>query len=317
MKIRLRLIAWFFVIILIILINGIVSSILISNQLKETAIERTRLVTAYFVITHADVHLTKDDFSAENFDEKEKIFSEFFKGIDTIEVVRIKVWSTDATILYSDDKSIVGKNFPDNEHFQNAVKGTIDVNTKPSEDLENVAEKGYEQLMELYIPITLDSDEVVGVIELYTKLDFINRAISKNNAILLRTILISILIILVVVILAFLSIQKFITNPIIRLRDVAREVGKGKLNTKIEVKSEDELGELSSAFNQMTKNLKESRKELEEYNNELETKVEERTKKLKEKLDDLERFAKLTIGREERMIDLKRRIKDLEEKRNE
>jgi len=52
--------------------------------------------------------------------------------------------------------------------------------------------------------------------------------------------------------------------------------GEGDVNRK------DELGELASAFNQMTTSLKESRREIENYSRTLEQKVEERTKELKE-----------------------------------
>ena len=48
---------------------------------------------------------------------------------------------------------------------------------------------------------------------------------------------------------------KGITKPIISLRDAAREIGKGKLDTKIEIKSKDEIGELASSLNQMTVDL--------------------------------------------------------------
>ena len=44
------------------------------------------------------------------------------------------------------------------------------------------------------------------------------------------------------------------------------------------------------------------------------TKRRETEEKLREKMDELERFNKLMIGRELRMVELKKRIKELEEK---
>jgi len=116
-------------------------------------------------------------------------------------------------------------------------------------------------------------------------------------------------------------LSRRITRPIINLRDAAIRIGKGSLDTQIRVKAGNEVGELASAFNQMTIDLKKSRKELEEYSKNLEEKVKERTKELeksKKELEetnyDLERFNKLAVGRELRMIELKKRIKELEEK---
>ena len=83
------------------------------------------------------------------------------------------------------------------------------------------------------------------------------------------------------VIVAFISIlilifsllyllRKIIVKPIMTLRESAQVIGKGNLNTKVEVNSRDELGDLASAFNQMVKDLEESRDKIQEYNRILE-----------------------------------------------
>jgi PAS domain S-box-containing protein len=55
--------------------------------------------------------------------------------------------------------------------------------------------------------------------------------------------------------------------------------------------------------------------ELKKLQSDLEKKVDERTKELQEKLEDLEKFAKLTIGRELKMVELKNKIKEIEEEK--
>jgi len=84
----------------------------------------------------------------------------------------------------------------------------------------------------------------------------------------------------VLAILAGFYLSRRITRPIISLRDAAIKIGKGNLDAKIRVKTKNEVGELASAFNQMTGDLKKSRKKLEEYSRTLEEKVKERTKEL-------------------------------------
>jgi signal transduction histidine kinase len=70
---------------------------------------------------------------------------------------------------------------------------------------------------------------------------------------------------------AFLYLlSRTIVRPIITFRDSAKVIGQGNLDTKVEIKSKDELGELASAFNQMAKDLKESRDKIFEYNKILE-----------------------------------------------
>lgn len=53
-----------------------------------------------------------------------------------------------------------------------------------------------------------------------------------------------------------------ITQPLRDLRNMAEAVGSGDFTKKVEVRSVDELGQLGRAFNQMTKNLRNSHSEL-------------------------------------------------------
>ena len=52
--------------------------------------------------------------------------------------------------------------------------------------------------------------------------------------------------------------------------------------------------------------------ELEELARNLELKVRQRIKELQERVDELERFRRLTVGRELKMIEMKKRILELE-----
>ncbi len=72
-------------------------------------------------------------------------------------------------------------------------------------------------------------------------------------------------------------INKKITNPIIKLQEAAAKIGKGELETQIEIKSNDEIGALAQSFNDMTHKLKTSRTRLEEM-------VRERTAELEEEI---------------------------------
>ena len=57
-------------------------------------------------------------------------------------------------------------------------------------------------------------------------------------------------------------ISRSISNPIGKLRDAAIEIGKGNLDTKVEVHSKNEIGELANSFRQMTSDLKRSLEDL-------------------------------------------------------
>jgi signal transduction histidine kinase len=89
-----------------------------------------------------------------------------------------------------------------------------------------------------------------------------------------------------IIAIVFVSVYftKNITRPIVELTEGARAISRGNLDYKIKIKSEDEIGRLSDAFNKMSGDLKKSRSELESYSENLEKEVEERTKELNEKV---------------------------------
>jgi len=59
-------------------------------------------------------------------------------------------------------------------------------------------------------------------------------------------------------------LSRRITSPIIQLKDAAGSIAEGNLNIKLPVQSNDEIGELTTAFNQMTDQLKQQQDQLSE-----------------------------------------------------
>ncbi|MGM0482881.1 MAG: HAMP domain-containing protein [Patescibacteria group bacterium] len=147
------------------------------------------------------------------------------------------------------------------------------------------------------------------------------------------------------IIASFWIIKLLVLDPLRNVSKGAEIMGKGNLDHRIDVSNQDEIGTLARTLNKLagdlkgnynrmkdqTDRLKESEaglqevkkslekkvqdrtRELEELNKSLEDKVEERTKELQDRVDELEKFHKLTTGRELKMIELKEKIKELEE----
>jgi len=74
-------------------------------------------------------------------------------------------------------------------------------------------------------------------------------------------------------IIVFLIIGVLFSNQIIRLKNFASKIGGGDLNAKIDIKSKDEIGALTAAFNEMVGHLKENIQEIKRLNT-----VEERNR---------------------------------------
>ncbi len=66
-----------------------------------------------------------------------------------------------------------------------------------------------------------------------------------------------------------LWLSRNISVPVVKLRNAARRVGEGDLTQAIETYSNDEVGELSKAFNQMVKDILKTREELKSSNENL------------------------------------------------
>jgi methyl-accepting chemotaxis protein len=135
----------------------------------------------------------------------------------------------------------------------------------------------------------------------------------KTYVILFKAISVSGLILLILVFMLYFA-AKYFTDPLKKIRDTAIAISHGDLGAKIEIRSKDEIEELAAAFNQMTADLKASRDKIESYSKDLEKEVDSRTKELKEKVDEVEAFNKLAVGRELSMVELKKKVAELEEK---
>jgi len=130
----------------------------------------------------------------------------------------------------------------------------------------------------------------------------------------LSIILAMVFVLITIMIIIGIVSARLVASDIFKLRDAAREIGRGKLKTRINIKTGDEVEELAESLNRMAGDLEQSKKDLEAKNLELESAVKKRTKELQSKVGVLERLNKLAVGRELRMIQLKDRVKELESK---
>ncbi len=125
------------------------------------------------------------------------------------------------------------------------------------------------------------------------------------------------------VILTFLAvvftaiIVKHLVSPVLKLKDAADRIASGDLDTAVDIRTKDEIGILADSFNRMARDLKASRQKLEGWAKALELKVRERTLELREKLEELEKFNKLSVDRELKMMELKKEIERLKNKVDE
>ncbi|NES02352.1 MAG: response regulator [Okeania sp. SIO2F4] len=107
---------------------------------------------------------------------------------------------------------------------------------------------------------------------------------AEINANTRTTILLCIAALIIATIIGIITAQ-WVTKPILRLNNAAKDIARGKWNKTIDLKRSDEVGELNQSFNQMASQLRDSFEMLE-------ARVEERTAELAESNQQLQEAKK-------------------------
>jgi diguanylate cyclase (GGDEF)-like protein/PAS domain S-box-containing protein len=89
-------------------------------------------------------------------------------GSEKGSILRIKVWSRDGTVLFSDLPALRGTTFEIEDDLAEALDGVPHADISHATAAENRFEKGLSSsLLEIYLPIRHGSDEPVGAYEIY------------------------------------------------------------------------------------------------------------------------------------------------------
>lgn len=100
--------------------------------------------------------------------------------IDHFNITKVKIFDAKHRIVYSTDKSIIGKVDTANPRLQRALFGFIDTELKEKRTGDIAGEKGITQkVVETYVPIKNDVGLVVGSFEIYLLIDKYDRAIQR------------------------------------------------------------------------------------------------------------------------------------------
>lgn len=118
---------------------------------------------------------------------------------------------------------------------------------------------------------------VLGVLDIVYPLEQIDATMRKNTITIAG---LSLGFVMLAALLVGLLIQRAIYRPLRDLQEGAARLAEGDLEQLIPVRSDDELGQLAQSFNTMTRALRKSRVELEDWGHTLEQKVEEARRKL-------------------------------------
>lgn len=170
--------------------------------------------------------------------------------------------------------SSVGDMF-DTQMYPMAVEGFIRpvVEEKPTPDDEfgGISQSGF-------APIKDKSGNVIGAIGV----DIDVSVLLRDQAEMKQVRLIALGSALLLAIVLGILFSRYLTKPILILTKGTKRVAEGDLTVFVKLNRNDELGELTSSFNSMIRDLYEADKSIKEYNLELEDKIAQRTAALSE-----------------------------------
>jgi len=116
---------------------------------------------------------------------------------------------------------------------------------------------------------------------------------------------------LIVVIILVVLLEKTIISRLTRLRTHIKDIAAhDDLTSQVTILGNDEVSTLSHEINDMLKQIANSQQKLKE----MEQSLVQSNKELKLNVEELEKFKEISVGRELKMVELKKQIKELEER---
>ena len=131
---------------------------------------------------------------------------------------------------------------------------------------------------------------VLGVLDVVVSLERLDTIIQNSTR---KVILASVFIVVVISFFSGLFITILVYKPIKRIRKGIEELGKGNLDYKIKIESENELGQMARRFNEMSTKLNDAYNEIKDWSATLNDKVNEKTNELKNIYNQVNQIEKL------------------------
>lgn len=276
------------------------------NLLRDTLLLENVLSTNDHVLVQANDHLEVEDFASTVNSDTETDFSKFARSISTPSTARITIWNTDKTIVYSDLKSNIGYQADFHPELEKAINKAQPFYVFRKKDIDIPVQTRVGEFVDIYVPIIMD-EKVVAIAQVHNVVNAIVQPVERQLNLIIYCLLGGAALLSAII---FFIFKLLIIKPIMLMECSARAMMKGDFDNKVSYKSCDELGNLAENFDRMRKQLKFSKEVIEKSNKLLEKSYNETLEKSK----SLEKINKFMVGRELKMIELKKEIDELKKK---
>lgn len=249
-----------FAVFILFIISSVILNIVITSEIRQSFLQEQKRNVAEFIRKQASQHLNKEDFQVNV--EKGVIlprFVDYQNEITTAEIVRTKIYNTNGVVLYSDQSELVGQNLfaDDPEELKEILDGNIVIDIADLSKPENVFEKQYKQLLEIYTPIYFSDSSVDGIVETYYNLDFLNAEVQRTQIQLIEAISAMFVILFILLFFIVRSASKTLTEQDDQLKkDILKEQEYSSLKDEFIRESSHELRTPATAIKWSLETLK-------------------------------------------------------------
>jgi len=155
----------------------------VSFSLQRYMLESHTETVVPFVRNAIDHHLGAEDFETPKLKTEDyESFAAAIRDISEIpQFLRIKFYDRQGRIIWSDEPKLVGVRFTTNPDLDRALKGEVVAQYSRLSREENVYERGFNYVLEAYIPLYFGNPEVFAVAEVYYGVDELFERIASTR----------------------------------------------------------------------------------------------------------------------------------------
>lgn len=176
-------------------------------------------------------------------------------------------------ILNDQEKTIIASSVIGLEQYSAYSNGRINsgilVKSMSGEATETIVDNEFDNthISHISYPVKNNNGDIKGYIYLTNDIGYINDTITQTRDIFMRA---TAIVLFLTIIFGFIM-SKSISGPIKTLTAKARQMSQGDFNQKVEIKSDDEIGQLGKMFNFLTDELETSMSKLYQEKSKIET----------------------------------------------
>ncbi len=238
----------------------------ITTQLENIQLEMTSksMKTHITSIIASSISLQSENWEENISNIEESISSKVQIGYN--ENVYIILNNKEKTIIASSVKDSINVSAYNSRQIKNSL---LYKSLEGSVEEINLAENDgiQEKIKHMSYPVKDSKGNIKGIVYLTNRLDYVYETVNESKLMLTKATMIALLI---TIVLGFI-IANGITGPIKDLTLKAKKMSKGNFEQYVDVKSSDEIGQLGSMFNYLTKELKKYISELHREKSKVET----------------------------------------------